>query len=41
MLGDFAAPFAILFEFYFFLYEFLVLAGPVVDTLASSATQFD
>ncbi len=41
MLGGLATPFAEFFEFYFFLYEFLVLAGPVIDTLASSATQFD
>ena len=40
MLGLFAAPFAIFFELDFFSYEFLVLAGPIVYPLASSAGEF-
>jgi hypothetical protein len=41
MLSLFSAPFAIFIELDFFSNEFLVLAGPVIYTLAGSAGELD
>jgi len=37
MLGLLATPFAVFFELDFFGYQFLILAGPVINALASPA----
>ena len=41
MLGLFSAPFAVLIELDFLGNEFLVLAGPVIYTLAIGASELD
>ncbi len=40
VLGLLFAPFAELIKLYLFSDEFLVLAGPVIDALAGSTTEF-
>jgi hypothetical protein len=41
VLSYFFAPFAIFIKLYLFSDEFLVLAGPVICTLAGSAGEFN